>query len=385
MTLRETVKKYKKDPKFWIVFYALISSWLLYWYPPHQVSLFEINNSTTIATLQNEYRATLTQILGGGAVVIGIYFAWGNLKVAQEGQITERFTRAVDQLGAIDKFGNSAIEIRLGGICALERIANESNKDCLPILRILTAYIRVNSYANKELKHGEIGEDIQAILTIIGKQKYSFNSEEFTPNLCDTRLCGAYLKGAHLEGAHLEGVHLEGAHLEEVYLDGAHLKGAYLKGAHLDGAHLKKAHLKGAYLKGAYLKGAHLEGACLIQTHLEGANIEGAYLEEAHLNEAHLEKAELGGAHLGGAYLAQAHLQGAYLTMTHLEGAYLLQAHLEGADLLQTHLKGAKDLSINQLLTAKTLYGTEFDEWLHRSLKKEHFEKYQTLRNSYNA
>lgn len=38
-----------------------------------------------------------------------------NLKIAQEGQITERFTRAIEQLG------NPATEIRLGGIYALGR------------------------------------------------------------------------------------------------------------------------------------------------------------------------------------------------------------------------------------------------------------------------
>ena len=153
MTLREMYDKCKKlDPKIWIASYVLISVLVLYLYPPIQVSHFEINNSTTIATLENQYRTTLAQILGGGAVVIGIFFAWGNLKVAlatlesnqnkarnelklaqdvlksdqnkareelklaqdtleanmkiaqenlkvaQEGQITERFTRAVDQL-----------------------------------------------------------------------------------------------------------------------------------------------------------------------------------------------------------------------------------------------------------------------------------------------
>ena len=75
-----------------------------------------------------------------------------NLKIAQEGQITERFTRAVDQLGAIDQLGNPAIEIRLGGIYALERIANESEKDYWPIMEILTAYVRKNSPVEHKLK-----------------------------------------------------------------------------------------------------------------------------------------------------------------------------------------------------------------------------------------
>ena len=96
-------------------------------YPVNQVSQFGINNVSEKVVLINQYRitsiqfiATLAQILGGIAIGIGIYYTWRRvniaekeLKVSQESQITERFTRAVDQLGAIDHLGNPAIEIRL--------------------------------------------------------------------------------------------------------------------------------------------------------------------------------------------------------------------------------------------------------------------------------
>jgi hypothetical protein len=45
------------------------------------------------------------------------------LTMAEQGQITERFTRAVDQLGS-DK-----LDVRLGGMYALERIARHSDVD----------------------------------------------------------------------------------------------------------------------------------------------------------------------------------------------------------------------------------------------------------------
>jgi uncharacterized membrane protein len=45
------------------------------------------------------------QILGGTALLSGLYFTWRNLHVNREGQITERFTRAIDQLGATDDDG----------------------------------------------------------------------------------------------------------------------------------------------------------------------------------------------------------------------------------------------------------------------------------------
>jgi hypothetical protein len=83
--------------------------------------LFEIENSS---------RGTLGQILSGVAVLTGLIFAWqqlgqtsDNLRVSQEVQVTDRFTRAVDQLGSED------LTVRLGGIYALERIARDCPRD----------------------------------------------------------------------------------------------------------------------------------------------------------------------------------------------------------------------------------------------------------------
>ena len=76
----------------------------------------------------------LAQILGGTALLSGLYFTWRTLQVNREGQITARFTRAIDQLGATDEEGNKLFEIRLGGIYALERIARESEEDHWPIM-----------------------------------------------------------------------------------------------------------------------------------------------------------------------------------------------------------------------------------------------------------
>jgi hypothetical protein len=56
------------------------------------------------------------------------------LRLTEQGQITERFTRAIEQLGATDDKGEKRLEIRLGGIYALERIASDSPKSSLHIL-----------------------------------------------------------------------------------------------------------------------------------------------------------------------------------------------------------------------------------------------------------
>jgi hypothetical protein len=55
------------------------------------------------------------------------------VEVTQEQQITERFTRAIDQLG------NDKLSVKLGGIYALERIAKDSPKDHWQVMEVLTA------------------------------------------------------------------------------------------------------------------------------------------------------------------------------------------------------------------------------------------------------
>lgn len=56
------------------------------------------------------------------------------MRISREGQVTERFTRAVDQLGS------EHLDVRLGAPYALERIAHDSATDRRTIGEILTAY-----------------------------------------------------------------------------------------------------------------------------------------------------------------------------------------------------------------------------------------------------
>jgi hypothetical protein len=139
---------------------------VLWWVPKLQVaSLWNAKdvNAKDVFKAENDARATLAQILGGFAILIGLYFAWRNiaattknlelanknfelatkdLELTKEGQVTERFTKAIQQLGATDDKGKPKLELRLGGIYALERIARDSERDHWPIMEILTAYVR---------------------------------------------------------------------------------------------------------------------------------------------------------------------------------------------------------------------------------------------------
>ena len=97
-------------------------------------------------------RLTIALIFGGLVALVGVYMNWRRVNAleqqvatAQLGQITERFTRAIDQLGAVRPDNTPAPEIRAGGVRSLERIAGESPEDFWPILDILSAYLRSES------------------------------------------------------------------------------------------------------------------------------------------------------------------------------------------------------------------------------------------------
>jgi hypothetical protein len=81
-------------------------------------------------------RTALLATLAGVIAVIGLIFTGLSYRLNRSGQITERFTRAVDQLGS------NEIDIRLGGIYALERIARDSADDHPQVVEVLTAYVR---------------------------------------------------------------------------------------------------------------------------------------------------------------------------------------------------------------------------------------------------
>ena len=84
---------------------------------------------------------------------VGVFFLVWRTRIAdkqtqisQESHYTELFTKAVEQLGAVrevpDKEPEPALEIRIGAIYSLERLAKDSERDYGPIIETLAAYIR---------------------------------------------------------------------------------------------------------------------------------------------------------------------------------------------------------------------------------------------------
>jgi hypothetical protein len=221
---------------------------------------------------ENQLRGTMMQGVTGLLVLTGAFVAWQQVQVGQrqlestiadqrttqqinrEGQITDRYTRAIEQLGS------KSLELRLGAIYALERIAKDSEADRATITEILTTFIRVHApWPSLQPDNAAMPQlerratDVQAVLDVLGRRAYP--REDFL-NLADTDLRNAYLASSDFRGAFFWG-----AHLEASYLAGTDLRGANLSLADLTDATLEEADLRGADLDGAILKRTKLTEA----------------------------------------------------------------------------------------------------------------------------
>lgn len=315
---------------------VVVAAYFLLWYLPESSAA----RTGSLASLQREQlvleeRKANAQILGGGVLLLGLYFTWRNIRVAEEGKTTERFTRAVDQLGS------EKIEQRVGGIFALERLAKDSQNDHAAIVELICTFLRHRERTIKEAEPYKkpVGipdnkddkwfrkmematgwspsppEDVQAAAGFLRRNRLRLRK----PYSID-------LSRADLRRVNLEGACLQGANLAAIYGDYLNLEGADLKGADLSSAQLRmsgcdRADLRGALIDGANLSHSDLREADLREIKLRfipkydygfesdpdfdqidsqsvSVNLEYADLRDAKLGGVNFEKANLRSANL---------------------------------------------------------------------------------------
>jgi hypothetical protein len=240
--------------------------------------------------LQNDVRIGLLQAVAGVAVIAAVVVTWQQLEtdrrqlrqqlaVAGQEQATDRFARALDQLGS------EQLDVRLGGIYGLERIAAGapaaagayprppegsgeprgggpvgrdadpsqaawwSSQDRAQVFEILSAYVRTTSHrppigpeSGSTLQVRQ--PDVHAAVTVLARRTVLAGdapldlSGSLLPDarLGWARLAGADLRGADVRRTSLQHADLAGVHLEQSLLCGTQFQGADLRGAHLAGA-----------------------------------------------------------------------------------------------------------------------------------------------------
>jgi hypothetical protein len=254
--------------------------------------------------LQAARAAVRTQLLTFGAGVLAAgalaFTAWNvtlyrkNLTIIEQGQVTDRYAKAIEQLGSDN------LHVRIGGIYALQRIAGDSATYQPIVIEVLTAFLREQrptSDVSQDEKRST-PSDVQAAVTVVGRRNRKH----------DIRLIN--LTRADLAGADLTGADLLFAGLTEADLTEADLTGADLTTARptIGDPNPKPTNLTGADLRDAKFSGADLTGAILTRADYTPAdptesdpnpkptNLTGADLTDVKFTPATLALANLTGA-----------------------------------------------------------------------------------------
>ena len=272
----------------------------------HDVGLIASRNRA--AALQAAREAVRTQLLtlGAGLFAAGalVFTAWNltlyrrNLslladtnRIAEQGQVTDRFIKAIEQLGSVK------LDVRVGGIYALDRVARDSRRkisygDDSPGRIRPRALTRTVAAAAR-------ARDRPHTPTYNAPGRPSRRQYHLPPGRSTLLVRSLRRRASRREASRAK---LHGANFENgANLDRANLIGADLSDARLNSASLRGTLLDYADLSGASLVGADFNGTDLGKVHLRGAGLAFAHFNDADLSKADLNEVDLSEADLSGA------------------------------------------------------------------------------------
>ncbi|HEY7876207.1 MAG TPA: pentapeptide repeat-containing protein [Actinomycetota bacterium] len=243
--------------------------------------------------VENEIRRTIIQMLGGAFVLASVFFTYQTVRVSQEsleltarGQITERFTRAIDQIG------NERLDVAIGGIYALGQLARESRTEHAAIMEILTTYIHEHSPDRmpKECGTSPIEGDVQAAINVIADRNIAFDATGSTIELDDVNLAAGDFSSGNFDYVVFSGSCLHEANFQYAQTENADFSTSAYQASEV----FDPTILEGALFNDAHAAGANFEAVQAWPIDMVNADLRGANLSRANLGGVRGPAAKLG-------------------------------------------------------------------------------------------
>jgi hypothetical protein len=223
----------------------------MYWVPLLLTRSPMPDRAQDVLAAQNAVRAVSVAALvalGTGATTI---IAWRTYALNRLGQATDRYGKAVVQLGS------DIPSVRLGGVYALESLANDSTGDHTAVREVLSAFVRSHAaegtraigllpLAAADERAKRAPQDLEAAVRVISHM----------PRRDDDRLLD-------LRACNLSYVELPGAVLNEARLHLSDLLWVKMPNAQMHSVGLNVADLRSAVFDGSVMTGARIDGAPL--------------------------------------------------------------------------------------------------------------------------
>jgi uncharacterized protein YjbI with pentapeptide repeats len=274
-----------------------------------------------------------------------------------EGQLTDRYTKAIEQLGS-DK-----LDVRIGGIYALERIMVDSPRDHPTIVEVLAAFIRERAPADpaswedvepptyEQSDRPEPPTDIRAAVTVIGRRP----AGRIERGRIDLQVSD--LRGIDLYQSNLADTRMPAADLRLAFLVDVDLSASFINYANLDGAVLIQTSFRDADLSGTSFRNVGMRQGEISYVGLPTTGritVRGCDLRNANLQDTDFTNAQLGGAQLSDARLIRTRLTGADLQDARVDGADFTEAVLDNTVLKGVDLRSTRGLTRAQIDAAIT-------------------------------
>jgi hypothetical protein len=235
------------------------------------------------ATLTWTVIGSVAGVVGAGAAVTSLLRRRRGSPPPDGGSRTDqdaRYAKAIEQLGS------AALDIRIGGIYALERVAQESPGDHPAVMEVLAAFIRQHSREQwpppgqgRTREPHQTRPDVQAALTVIGRRDHGRDRDRI--DLTNAAITWANLRHARLSQARLVGTDLDHSNLTSADLSSADLYRANLTLASFERANLTAVRLHYATLFGTGFEHANLTNVDFSNTDPTSVRLVGADLTNA--------------------------------------------------------------------------------------------------------
>lgn len=185
-----------------------------------------------------QFRLAVVQAVAGVGAGIALVYTARSYRLSRRGQVTDRFTKALERLSSAEPY------VCIGGVLALEQIVQDAPDQGRHAARVLNAFVR---------RHTQPAGAPSGLASV--------QLPEEPDEMVQEALRALTASGSRRRGGSWPPVDLAGRHLAKARLPGADLRGAFLHGATLRGAVLCRARLDGADLADADLVRADMSDA----------------------------------------------------------------------------------------------------------------------------
>jgi hypothetical protein len=258
--------------------------------PPSPDSSSGKDFSTVLKNLAQGSALLLGALVAAATLFFTLIKTWINERTTtadEEGLITDRINAAVASLGAektkkVFVRGKEKeqtvpnIEVRIGAILALERMAKKNADVHIQIMEILTAYIRENAPRTKKDHDNPPRQDIQLAFTVIGRRPLLGKIIERKQKPEKYRLDLRNSDFTKIEGK-------DEPDFDHCIFDNSTFKMSKLQNIKLNYASLKDANLYDADFSNAKMGETELDRSLLVKVKLQAINFKKNWIVERRL------------------------------------------------------------------------------------------------------